>query len=103
MAELKETCLDHVAGENYATVYTGEIKWIRILYKLKEDYPQDVNIQHINEDGSIIAKIPIDWFKIKPKKKMQFTAAQLELAKARLERGRLERLDMYGNIGDLHE
>lgn len=97
MAELRETTLDHVSGEDYATVYSGERKWINLLLRLKEKYPNKVDIRHVNDDGSLIAHIPASWFKTKPKKKVELTAEQIEASKARLEKGRLKRLNRGGD------
>ena len=97
MAELRETTLDHVSGENHVTVYSGEIKWINQLLRLKEEYPDEVDIRHLNDDGSLIVHIPASWFKIKPKKKVKLTAEQIEASKARLEKGRLKRLNRGGD------
>lgn len=97
MAELRETTLDHVSGEDHATVYSGERKWINQLLRLKEKYPDEVDIRHVNDDGSLIAHIPASWFKIKPKKKVELTAEQIEASKARLEKGRLKRLNRGGD------
>lgn len=93
MAELRETALDHVSGEDHATVYSSERKWINQLLRLKEKFPNEVDIRHVNEDGSMVVHIPASWFKIKPKKKVEMTAEQIEASKARLEKGRLKRLN----------
>lgn len=66
---IRETVFDHVAGENFVTVSTSESTWISRLQKLKANYPDDISIRHINTDGSLIAQIPKDWLKVKPKKK----------------------------------
>ena len=60
------------------------------MYKLKESHPDEVDIRHVNDDGSLIVHIPASWMKIKPKKK-------IEASKARLERGRQKRLSMIGD------
>ena len=88
MDDIRETSIDHVAGEDYATLFTSERKWINYIYKLKESHPDEVDIRHVNNDASLIAHIPASWMKVKPKKKVVLTEEQIEASKARLERGR---------------
>lgn len=97
MGDLRETTLDHVSGEDHATFYSGETKWINHLLRLKEQFPDEVDIRHVNPDGSLLAHIPVAWLKIKPKKKMAFTEEQIEASRARLENGRLKRLGKSGD------
>ena len=91
MGELRETTLDHVMGEDHATVYSGERKWINQLLRLKEKYPNEVDIRYTNDDGSLVAHIPASWFGIRPKKKMKFSQEQIEASRARLEKARLKK------------
>lgn len=97
MSDIRETTIDHVAGYDHATFYSGERKWINEIYRLKELYPDDVDIRHINDDGSLIANIPASWMKIKPKKKVNLSEEQIAASKVRLESGRLKRLSMMGD------
>ena len=94
---------DHVAGEKIATFFSSETKWINQIWKLKEQYPDEVEIRHVNPDGSLIAHIPAEWFKVKPKKKVVMTEAQIAASKARLEKGRLKRLEMLGDDAHVTE
>lgn len=97
MGDIRETAIDHVAGEDYASFYSSETKWINYIHKLKEQYPDEVEIRHINEDGSLIVHIPASWMKVKPKKKVCLTQAQIDASKARLELGRKKRLAKNGD------
>lgn len=97
MNDIRETSIDHVSGEDYAILFTSERKWINYVYKLKESHPDEVDIRHVNDDGSLIVHIPASWMKIKPKKKVVLTDEQIEASKARLERGRQKRLSMIGD------
>ena len=78
MNDIRETSIDHVSGEDYATLFTSERKWINYIYKLKESHPDEVDIRHVNDDGSLIVHIPASWMKIKPKKKVVLTDEQIE-------------------------
>lgn len=57
----------------------------------------------MNSDGSLIAHIPAEWFKVKPKKKVVMTEEQIAASKARLEKGRLKRLEMLGDDAHVTE
>lgn len=101
MRDLHETGINHIAGDNFVTFFSSERKWINRIRKLKEEFPNEVDIKHENPDGSLVAHIPTSWFQIKPRKKIQFTEEQILAAKARLEKGRLKRLAMIG-VDDVH-
>lgn len=69
MADQRETSCDHIAGEKTSTFYSSEQKWINKLNKLKEKYPDEVQIVSRTED-SILVHIPHTWFKISPPRQM---------------------------------
>lgn len=71
MIDLKETAVNYVAGDDFITIYTAERKWINKINALKEKCPSEVNIQAVNDDESIVAHVPIKWFKFpSPPKKV---------------------------------
>ena len=37
MTEIRETAIDHVAGEDHATFCSSEKKWINYIHKLKNE------------------------------------------------------------------
>lgn len=55
-----ETAIDRVQGDYYCSVFTAERKFISQIKELAEQYPNDVEIQYINDDGSIGARVPYD-------------------------------------------
>lgn len=57
MAELRETCINWVAGEDFYYISSDITKDINEIKKAKEQHPTLVNIKHVNEDGSIVAQI----------------------------------------------
>lgn len=96
MIKLVETAIERVQGTDYCTVFTAEKKFINSLNRLKDQYPDEVEILTINEDGSIVAHVPYSWFKfIKPPTKREYTNEQKQamaerMAKAREARGNNE-------------
>lgn len=88
-----ETAIERVQGTDYCTVFTAERKFINSLNRLKEKYPDEVQIMTINEDGSMVAHVPFSWFKfIRPPVKREYTDEQKQamaerMAKAREARG----------------
>lgn len=100
MEDIKETAWDHVAGEKFATLSTSEKKYIRLVEDLREKYPNNVDVRCVNDDGSMVVRIPADWLRVRPKKKSSMTSEQIAAAKARLEAARLKRLeDLKGGEG----
>lgn len=73
-----ETCIDYI-DYSFAVVSTDEPKRIRELRKLKEEYPDDVivRVEPENNDGNMIAWVPVSWVKIRPKIRRAYTDEQL--------------------------
>ena len=88
--EFGETIYSHQARDKTFTIDTGECKFINMVRKLKDRYPRDVDI-HENADGSINARLPVDWMRIVPKKRSgesHLTAEQKQARLKRLQAGR---------------
>lgn len=94
MIKLIETSIERVQGDNYCCVYTGERKFINQLKELAKSYPE-VDICHINEDGSIVAHVPYSWFRfVKPPSKRNLTEEQRKAMGERMKKAR-EKKDKY--------
>lgn len=78
-----ETTTNYMYGDETFTMSSSERKWINRIKKYSEQYPNDVKITHINEDGSIIAEMNKKWFKISPPRKI--SDKQRELASKRFK------------------
>lgn len=76
MEIFNETDLDHIGGNDYWGVSTGEQKWRNRLAKLHEQYPDEVKLMAANKDGSVFYHIPKDWVKISPPIKRNLTEEQ---------------------------
>lgn len=62
-----ETCIDYV-DHTVAVVSTDEAKWHRRLREYKAKFPDSVRIktEPENNDGCMVAEVPVNWIKIKP-------------------------------------
>ena len=67
---MNETVYEHVQGEATFTVTAAERSSIAMLRRLKEKYPDEVEIVAENPDGSLLAHLPYSWMRIVPKKKV---------------------------------
>ena len=76
MEIFNETDLEHLGGNDYWGLSTGEQKWRNRLAKLEKDYPDEVKIIARNMDGSVIYHIPKSWVKISPPVKRNLTEEQ---------------------------
>ena len=89
MTDDRETCVERIQNDKYTNIYTSERKFINELNSLKEQYPDDVIIEHINRDGSICAKVPYNWFRfVKPMTKRNMTEEQRKAASERMKKAR---------------
>ena len=64
MAEFDETVLDHVSGDNWWGVSTGEEALRNKLFRLAEQYPDEVQVIARNDDGSAYFHIGYKWVHI---------------------------------------
>ena len=88
MTDIRETVIDHVDGENFATVSTAERKWIRLVHKLSEQRPGEVDIRAVNEDGSLVARVPYAWMKLSPPRQIHISEERREELRERLAAAR---------------
>lgn len=87
-----ETAIERVQGTNYCTVFTAEKKFINSLNCLKDQYPDEVEILTINEDGSMVAHVPYSWLKfVKPPAKREYTDEQKQAMAERMSKARKAR------------
>ena len=83
-----ETSIERISGDTYCLVYTGERKFINQLNELAKNYPE-VDIRHINDDGSILAHVPSNWFRfVKPPTKRNYTEEQRQAMSERMKKAR---------------
>ena len=67
------------------TVFVTRKKWVNRVKKYAEDYPDEVKIKHENADGSVVAHIPVSYFKITRPPERELTEEQKAAAAERLE------------------
>lgn len=82
-----ETCLNY-CDRNAVFFSSDERTWILRIRKLKEQHPEAVTIikEPEDNDGSIYCKIPINWFKIVPPRKVNMTEERRAELRAQIER-----------------
>lgn len=64
--ELTENMIEFINGQRTATITFSNLKHINRIKRLYEDRPDEFKYFHQNEDGSIIAKVPLRWIKVSP-------------------------------------
>lgn len=84
-----ETAINRVKGDSYCCVFTGERKMINKIKEYEILFPNEVKIQFINEDGSILAYVPYDWFRfVKPPTKRNYTEEQRKIMAEKMKKVR---------------
>ena len=73
MDEVRETVYEHISGGETFTITAAERWSVSMLRRLKEKYPEQVQITRENKDGSLLAHLPADWMRIVPKRKDTLT------------------------------
>lgn len=69
MLPIRETVFEHEDGREKATITAAEQWSVNLMRKLKEEYPEEVDIYE-NKDGSIFGHVPYKWMKLVPPKKL---------------------------------
>ena len=90
MPDFKETCVEYLDVDAHATFCSAERKWINKIIKLKESYPDEVDVRKYPEDndGNILAHIPKSWLKISPPRQSTYTEEQRAAIAERLQSAR---------------
>ena len=93
MAELRETCINHIDGDKAITFSSSETKWINKIIKLHEKHPDEVKIILLPENnyGTIYAEVPQKWLKISPPRQVNYTDEQRAAMAERLAAAREKR------------
>ena len=86
MSDNNENVIEFLRGQQTATVCFSQQRFVNRIMELAKNYPQVCVIKDINNDGSIVAHIPVEWVKIRPPRQMT-EEQRIELAE-RLERVR---------------
>lgn len=60
-----ENAIEWLSGERYATITVSQRKWIDLITKMAR--VRKLKNIIVNTDGTVTARIPIEWVKIKPK------------------------------------
>ena len=79
--EIRETVYNQIAGSKIGTLFTAERKWINRIYFLQKKCPEQVQIVAKNKDGSILAHIPVSFFKLSPPRCLDITDEQRDARK----------------------
>ena len=85
--DFKETSVEYISSEDYATFYSSEAKWIRKIKSLQSEYPTEIALVD-ESDEFIMVHIPKSWLKIKPPRKMTLTDEQRAAAAERMSNAR---------------
>ena len=90
MAEIRETCIECVNVDDIATFCSSETKWINKILKLKESYPDEVDIKCMPDEnyGVLLAHIPKSWMYVRPPKRINYSEEYKQQLSERLKLGR---------------
>ena len=67
--ETPENVIEFFSDEDKATVSLNKKKSVSRVLRLCKSHPDDVEIVARNRDGSLCAKLPVDWIKFNPGKR----------------------------------
>jgi hypothetical protein len=92
-----ETSFSYYDGKT-AFFSSDERKWISKIHKMKESNPKEVVIlkEPDSNDGCIYCKLPADWLKITPKRKMDLSEEEKEALRERFKKNVLNASSVSG-------
>ena len=64
MADLRENAIEWINGQERVTVTLSQGRYISKVKRLAEKFPEEVDIVKENEDGTLLAHIPLNYIKI---------------------------------------
>lgn len=96
--EIIENVIEFINGQRTATVTFSNRKHINRIKKIYSERNSEFSYFHENDDGTIIAKVPLHWIKINPgakadpnKPKREMTEERKQKLLAGLAKGRAAR------------
>ena len=84
-----ENCIEWISNQHSITCTFSQLKWVNKVKQLRKKHPDKVKIVAENEDGSIVAKMPIKALKLSIIERELSEEKREELSKSFKER-------MYG-------
>jgi hypothetical protein len=64
MSELRENAIEWINGQDKVTVTLSQGRYISKVKRLADKFPEEVEIVKENEDGTLLAHIPLNYIKI---------------------------------------
>lgn len=83
---VQENCIEWIRGSQTATVTFPKSRFSTKVTKLAEQYPDEVQICHVNKDGSIVAHIPVKYIRIQRPSQRTFTEEERQAIKERFKK-----------------
>lgn len=89
---IHETVVEYIKGDKTITVSSTDVVWAKRIKKLWEQDKDNISIVE-NEDGSVCAHFPKEYFKLsKPRSRSGMSEEQKQAAAERLKMARAKRV-----------
>lgn len=88
MWDVKENVIEFLLGEKEMTLTLTKRKLINKVITLSKDFPEEVKVLKINNDGSIYAKMPTSYLKLNRPFRRELTEEEKERNREHLAKGR---------------
>ena len=81
-----ENSIEWLKGDKSITATFSQGKYITMIRKLAEGHSEECKILRENDDGTVVAEIPLCWLKINPRRKMSEEERALRRERAKRAR-----------------
>ena len=85
---VQENCIEWIKGSPTATVTFPKGRFSTKVTKLAEQYSDEVQICHVNKDGSIVAHIPVKYIRLQRPSQRVCTEKERQMLRERLKTNR---------------
>lgn len=86
MADLRENSLNWFTNEQVVSGTFTQPRLISKIKKLAEKFPDEVKIEYVNKDGSILCELPLRAIKINLSPKREYTEEEREVMRERMKK-----------------
>lgn len=88
MWDVKENVIEFLLNQKIMTLTLTQRKLVNKVMDLANEWPEEVKVLHINEDGSIYAQMPTNYLKLNRPFRRELTEEEKERNRENLEKGR---------------
>ena len=81
----RENVIEWLNGQDRVSCTVSQKRLVNQLKRLAEQYPDEVQIDDINKDGTVFAHAPLKWVNIKKPRQVEMSDERKDMLRMRLQ------------------